>query len=193
MRRALKDLCEIASGFSFRGGVSDDEAGTHHVVQLGDVDWETDRVAWSDLPRVGDIEPKPHHHLRAGDVLFAAKGRTNRAIVVPEVGPAVAASTFFVLRPKRDDVLPEYLAWYVNTAPAQAHLLACSRGTNMRSVPKACLSALPVPFPPPDDQHRIATLDRLAREERDLISALADRKARLVEALGLRSALQHSA
>lgn len=182
----LRDLCEISSGFSFRGSVIDEPGGTYRVVQLGDVDWEAERVAWEDLPRVGGIDPGPHHLLRAGDILFAAKGRTNRAVFVPDDGPAVAASTFFVVRPIRTDVLAAYVGWYVNTAPAQAHFQTCSRGTNLRSVSKSCLGSLDVPLPPVDIQRRIAEAARLAREERELSDRLVAKRAALVEAACLR-------
>lgn len=184
----LQDVCEISSGFSFRGSVADEPGGTYRVVQLGDVDWEAERVAWEDLPRVGGIDPGPHHLLRAGDILFAAKGRMNRSVFVPDDGPAVAASTFFVVRPRQADVLAAYVGWYVNTAPAQAHFQMCSRGTNIRSVSKSCLGSLDLPLPPLDVQRRIVETVRLAREERELTDKLVAKRAALVETLLLSSA-----
>ena len=182
----LRDICEISSGFSFRGGVRDEPGGAYRVVQLGDVDWGAEQVAWERLPRVSGIAPAQRHLLQAGDVLFAAKGRDNRAILVPEVDGVVAASTFFVLRPQPGCVLPDYVAWYVNTARAQVHVQAGSRGTNMRSVPKACIASLPVPLPPLDVQRRIAGAVGLAREERALMAMLMEKKSAFVESACLR-------
>lgn len=178
----LQDVCEISSGFSFRGSVTDEPGGTYRVVQLGDVDWEAERVAWEGLPRVGGIDPGPHHLLHAGDILFAAKGRMNRAVLVADDGPAVAASTFFVVRPKRTDVLAAYVGWFVNTAPAQAHFQTCSRGTNIRSVSKSCLGSLDLPLPPLDVQRHIVETVRLAAKERELTAALVAKRAAFVEA-----------
>lgn len=188
----LQDICEISSGFSFRGSVTDESGGTYRVVQLGDVDWEAERVVWEDLPHMGGINPGPHHLLHAGDILFAAKGRTNRAVFVPDEGPAVAASTFFVVRPKQADVLASYVGWYLNTGPAQVHFERCSRGTNIRSISKACLGSLDLPLPPLDVQRRIAKVNRLARDERELALALHTSRAQLIEAVCLRATASHT-
>ena len=188
----LSGLCSISSGYSLRTGVgSDGEVGTP-VVQLRDVDWETGRVDWTALPTVPGIEPDEDRYLRAGDVLFSGKGQTHQAVLVPEDHRALAVSPFFVVRPERDDVDPAYVAWYLNAAPAQAHIHRCAVGATIRSVSKSCLGSLPVPLPPLDVQRQIAGAVRLAAQERALTADLADRKARLVETACLRSLHLHS-
>ncbi len=183
----LEDICEISSGFSFRGSVGDKPGGTYAVVQLGDIDWDGEQVSWASLPRVSGIEPLPRHLLQAGDVLFAAKGRVNRAILITSGNDTVPAATFFVLRPHPDRLLPAFLAWYINTSQAQGHIQAGGRGTNIQSVPKACIASLPVPVPPLSVQHGIAEAIRLAREQRRLLISLGDRKTDLVEEVCLRA------
>ena len=188
----LGDLCSVSSGYSLRTGVgADGEVGTP-VVQLRDVDWETGQVDWATLPAVPGIEPDEDRYLRAGDVLFSGKGQTHQAVLVSEGHRALALSPFFVLRPKRDDVAPAYVAWFLNTEPAQAHIHRCAVGATIRSVSKSCLSSLPVPLPPLDVQRRIAEAVRLAAEERALAADLASKKERLVDAACFRSLHTHT-
>jgi hypothetical protein len=72
---------------------------------------------------IEDISAK--HLLRAGDVLFAAKGTKNFAAVYEEHNlPAVASTSFFVIRLLSSDVLPEYMAWFLNNPNTQASLKA---------------------------------------------------------------------
>lgn len=187
----LSDLCSVSSGYSLRTGVGADGELGIPVVQLRDVDWETGQIDWTAIPTVSGIEPDEDRYLQAGDVLFSGKGQTHRAVLVREEHLALALSPFFVLRSTRDDVEPAYVAWYLNTAPAQAHIHRCAVGATIRSVSKSCLSSLPVPIPPLDVQHQIAEAVRLAAQERALAADLLDRKARLVEASCLRSLHLH--
>lgn len=181
----LAALCSIASGYSLRTGVTNQPVEGIPVVQLRNVDWQGGGIAWDALSVAEGVEPDASHRLRAGDVLFAARGQTNQAVVVTESRGALAASAFFVLRPARDGVDPAYLAWYLNTAPAQAHVRACAVGTKIASIPKPCLASLLVPLPPLYVQRRIAETVRLAAEERAIASDLFTSKARLVEAICL--------
>lgn len=182
----LDTLCLINTGASFRGRIIDEPAGTCRVVQLRDVDWDAGRIVWQGLDRVNGIEPRSHHLLRAGDVLFAAKGQTNGAVLVTEDGRAVATSSFFVIRARRPDVLGTYVAWYINTASAQVQLQKCARGTSLRSISKSCLGSLDLPLPPVETQHRIARAAQLAAEERELSSALLAKRGVLIEGTCLR-------
>lgn len=180
----LSELCSIQSGYSFRGRLDDTPNGRWAVVQLGDVDWDTGQIAWSELIRVDGVSPGPHHRLRNGDVLVAAKGGENGAILVAgaDEAEALAAPTFFVLRPAGDHVLPEYVAWYLGMPEAATHLRAAAQGTNLRTILKADLGSMSVPLPSLETQHRITTMARLQREERMLTELLMAKRAQFVEA-----------
>lgn len=182
----LNDICEIWSGFSFRGSVADEAGGSVVVVQLRDVDWETETVAWDALPRIAASSLGSHRLLQPGDILIAAKGQTNRAVLVSESG--VAASTFFVARVSREDFVPAYVTWALNAAPAQAHFDVCARGGSIRSVTKACLGAAPIPAPPVETQRRIAEVQRLALHERRLTADLSALRSRYADEASLRAA-----
>lgn len=94
----------------------------------------------------------------------------------------MASAALFVIRPNSDVALGSFVAWYLNTSPAQAHILRCARGTNMRSVSKSCLGSVEVPLPSLDAQRQLVDTIRLAREERTLSDLLSALKTRFVEA-----------
>lgn len=54
------------------------------------------------------------------DVVFHSRGEQNTATVLDERlrEPALAALPLMVLRPNRNVVSPEYLAWAINQSPA---------------------------------------------------------------------------
>lgn len=187
MPALLQDISTLRSGYAFRGSIKDDPMGSVRVVQLGDIDWERRRIDWDALPRVPFFSAASGHFLHTGDVLFVTRGRALKAIVVDTIERAVAAATFFVVRVP-SDVLPEYLAWYINSAPAQMHLAGCSRGSNLQTVTKACLGSLPVPVPPLHVQERIARADRLAFEEAQLLVALGEKRRTLADHVLLHAA-----
>ena len=85
----------------------------------------------------------------------------------------------FVLRPKMDIVLPEYLAWAMNQPPAQRHFDSFARGTNLRMVPRASLDALDIDVPELETQRKIVAIDALAERERALSVLAADKRRQL--------------
>src|SRR5665647_215766 len=81
------------------------------------------------------------HLLKPGDVLFASKGTKNFVAVYEKKNiPAVASTSFFVIRIKEDfknRVLPEYLRWFMNQPISQRFLQGNAIGTSMASIPKS--------------------------------------------------------
>lgn len=115
---------------------------------------------------------------------FLAKGAKNFAHAIANAPtPTLAASYFFVLQP-RNQVLPAYLAWFLNQ---ESTLRAVSRsatsGTPMPVVRRADLEALEITVPPLPMQNAIVQLDNLRREEHDLLCDLVHRRNVLVSAV----------
>lgn len=137
--------------------------------------------------RLRDVPDR--YWVKPGDVLFRSRGDRNTAITLDAgfSGPAVAVMPLVILRP-RQDVLPEYLAWYLNQANAQRHFDVCARGTGIRMIPMSCLSELDLPIPDLKTQRAIATVDGLARRELDLTTQLATKRQQLFTAALLRAA-----
>ncbi|MBN2595423.1 MAG: restriction endonuclease subunit S [Marinifilaceae bacterium] len=120
------------------------------------------------------------HILKKGDVLFAAKGTKNfAALYERDEMLAVASTSFFVVRLHDNNVLPEYLVWFLNHPSIQALLKGFARGTSMASISKAVLSELEVPIPNMQRQELILKIYKLRNEEKKLkqqIEALKEKE-----------------
>lgn len=109
------------------------------------------------------------HLLRNGDVLFAAKGTKNFATVYEYHNlPAVASTSFFVIRLTVKNVLPEYLAWFLNSHSTQMLLKGQAIGTSIPSISKQVLENLGIPVPVIETQKLILEIARLRNREKAL-------------------------
>ncbi len=180
----LPHISTIRTGYTVRGRLETAERGGVLTIQLGDIapdgsvnPEQLTRVCLGDLP--------DRYFVRAGDVVFRSRGERNTAVALDARfrQPALAVLPLFVLRPKLDIVLPEYLAWAMNQPPAQRHFDSFARGTKLRMVPRAGLDALNIDVPDLETQRRIVALDALAERERALAVLAADKRRQLTRLL----------
>ncbi len=109
------------------------------------------------------------HLLKGGDVLFAAKGTKNFAAVFENHNlPAVASTSFFVIRLTDKQLLPQFLAWILNSHSTQTLLKGQAIGTSIPSISKQVLSNLKIPLPSVDAQKAILQITRLHEKEKSL-------------------------
>lgn len=109
------------------------------------------------------------HLLKNGDVLFAAKGTKNFAAVFEHHNiPAVASTSFFVMRPSDQKVLPQYLAWFLNNHTTQTLLKGQAIGTSIPSISKQVLENLEITVPGMETQKAILQITKLRNKEKSL-------------------------
>ena len=192
MKTMLKQLAQVQIGYQPRGRIVPDPKGVCLIIQIKDLD---DQCA---LRTEGfyRITPEGANHERyqvnRGDVLFLSRGNRNFATAVDvNLQNTIAAGYFFILKLTGAAVLPEYLAWYINSAPAQQFIQnVARRGTYMPIVPKSALEALEVDVPPIHTQQTIVELERLSKRERSLLQKLEERRGELIRAFCLEAAKQ---
>jgi restriction endonuclease S subunit len=106
------------------------------------------------------------HLLKPGDVLFAAKGTKIFASVYEcHNEPAVASTSFFVIRLTDSKVLPEYLAWFLNHPKIHSLLKNQATGTSMPSISKSVIQNLEISIPSIEVQQSILNLAALQKKE----------------------------
>lgn len=182
MKKRLKDIADFGIGYQFRGKVKPNPKGAVRVVQIKDIDNDL-RIRVDDLVSVNVERPEPYL-TQQGDVLFLSRGHRLYAVVVPEVMPnTIATGYFFILRPRDRLVLPEYLAWSMNEPAFQESLRPYLRGSHMPMVSRADVEDLRIHLPPLAVQERIIDLQRLFDRERELTTAIQQKREALLHAV----------
>ena len=179
----IKYTHKVFSGPTLRERLSDFPAGDIVVLQMKDVS-QTDYSITDAPQKISDIGFLPHHYLQKGDILFLRAGANNFAVYYDGKFPlAVASSMFFVLRPLRNDVLSEYVAFFINQPIAQAKLHPVKAGTSVTNVAKAMLEQLDIPLPPVEVQKKIVNAHKQLLLEKALSENIIRNKSMLLNSI----------
>lgn len=167
----LGELAEVQMGYPFRSRLEHDPQGDVAVIQMKDID-DANLLHVEDAIRVALPKGKARHLLRAGDLLFRSRGRSNGAALVAQgIGPAVLSAPMLLIRPHT--VWPAYLCWYINTPSVQAQLTSLAEGTSVRMISAEALKTLDVPLPSLVTQHGIVQAAALAEKEQMLMGQIS--------------------
>jgi len=141
----LRRIANIQSGYLSRKKVEPDKDGSHFLLQARDVDSNNLSCSPDTLVQFNPDLSKKDWVLQSSDILFMARGTKNYSVLIEDLPDSVlAAGCFFILRVKREDVLPEFLWWYLN-----------------------------LPAPSMEIQKNIIETNRLMRTEQELLTVLA--------------------
>lgn len=178
MKTQLQDIATIQTGvFAKTGG-----EGDLVYIQAGFFD-DKGKLITRLFPNLNKDGIAERHWLKDGDVLFAAKGSKNFAAVFEAHNmPAVASTSFFVLRLSTTEILPHFLAWVLNSQKVLKLLKEHSVGTAIPSISKRQLASIEIPVPSIETQKTILTLYQLRQKECELfnqINMLKERKFEL--------------
>lgn len=127
---------------------------------------------------------------RAGDLLFIRNVSVGLTSVVTHDMPDFAIGQETVLLRRKSDVHPFYLRYALVGAEARHAIEGAMIGSTFRRINVSAIRSLPVPAPPLDEQHRIATyldqktakIDMLIGETEHFIELARERRAALIAA-----------
>jgi len=185
----VSQISDISAGYQFRGRVQPDAAGNVAVLQVKDLkgDGLHNSIDRASLATVTFEKDPSRYLLSSGDVLFLSRGSRVFATAFKDVPPNVIIPNYFYrLRPKRADsaattVLPEYLAWYLNSPKAQAQLRLVHAGSHMPVVSMNDFLDLTIDVPPLSVQQSIVAVAALAQREQQLLRELLNLKKQLID------------
>lgn len=177
MKRKLGNIAEIKTGVYAKPHLNGDVV----YLQANHFD-ENGKLVTKLHPDLFISEISQKHFLFPGDIVFAAKGTKNFAAVFEAHNQsAVASTSFFVIRLQEEEVIPEYLAWFLNHLETQKYLKSFARGSSMPSISKSVLSELEVPIPDISKQRIILKISNLRRQERRLVSQIDELKEHQIQ------------
>ena len=190
MKASLGNISEIQVGYQSRGGIRAHPDGSHLLLQARDFN-NLHQVDWSNLTRFTPTGSTTKSEIQPGDVLFLAKGQDNFACPVNCVtNHVLAANSFYILRPDQATILPDYLAWWLNQAPAQEYIQLNRSGSSLPFLSVSALSRLEVPIPYFEMQRKIGELELLRKKEADLLDLYLTKKSALIKTVCLNAIIE---
>ncbi len=194
--RALGDIAEVRTGFTFREKVEEIDAaeGTAHVAHIKDVRKAREATNCADLrasqlPTI-EWQGKDRAFVAPGAVLLPARGTRGgyfqASCLVEDSAsrlPVVVSSQFLIIKP-RAGVLSAYLCWALNQ-PAMQHFLAegASQGSSIVMLNTRQAKALKLQIPSLTTQHKILHLNRLWEQEQQLTQALLENREIMLQGM----------
>jgi restriction endonuclease S subunit len=135
------------------------------------------------LQSIDGFDPRSDRYfLDAGDVIMISKGYNINAFVIPEaLGKVVAVNSFLVMKPNRGKVIPEYLAWFLNSKRTQHFFKEMAAGTHIPNLSIKALEAVDFFLPSIEKQLQVRDLDKLKNREIHLHQEIASKKEQLVD------------
>ena len=164
MKTTLKDIASIQTGIFAKT----DSKGDIVYLQAKHFS-ETGQLHTILHPDINADNITEKHLLRTGDVLFAAKGTKNFATVYENHNePAVASTSFFVIRLSERNILPEFLVWLINHPTSQIFLKSKAIGSSIVSISKSVLEELEIFIPDLQTQKTVLQITNLRNTEKSL-------------------------
>ena len=179
MKTTLKDIATIQTGIFAKT----DSKGDIVYLQAKHFS-ETGQLHTTLHPEIKADNITDKHLLRTGDVLFAAKGTKNFAAVFENHNePAVASTSFFIIRLHEKNILPDYLAWLINHPIAQNFLKSKAIGTSIVSISKSVLEDLEISIPTLEIQQAVLKIHSLRKLELSIQKQMEELKGQYIQQL----------
>jgi len=118
--------------------------------------------------------------LKKGDILFQAKGNKFEAILInKDYENLISNQIYFNIRVSQE-ILPEYLVWYLNSEEAKLYYEKNTSGSTVKSINKKTLQELEIEVPTLKKQTEIVNLLKGFSIEKDKTLKYLEKKESLI-------------
>lgn len=177
----LSEVANITTGYPFRGRIKPSSKSEVLVLQMKDISGDLE-VDWSSCVKADLVGKKKPEWLINGDILLAARGNRNYALYVGEKiegYKAVAAPHFFLIRNTNNQILPEFLAWYLNQTTAQKYFELNAEGSAAKSLRRVVVENLEISIPSETEQHKAIEIAKNIKHQNQLAKQLIENNLKL--------------
>ena len=167
--KKISEIAEVVSGVYLLAA----PYGEVYYLQIKDLLSESPEKTASKVA----LSAKNERYLLAkGDLLFAGKGTTYLCKVFDLDIPAIASTTFYIIRIGDGDILPDYLCWYLSQPKTLAIIKSGQVGTGTPLIRKKILENLEIAIPDLKTQQQIVDLAKLQQKEEELLKTITEKR-----------------
>jgi restriction endonuclease S subunit len=146
MIKKISEIFEITRGFSFKQAIKPEENGNTKAVQAGNLkdNIEIDRDG---IIMIDGTNISTRAIVGCGDVILSSRGNLRAGIADSSLDGAIASASTFILRLKDKNILPEYVAAYLNSSQGQDSLKRASSSISITALATSELENIKIPVP----------------------------------------------
>jgi len=162
----IKDFCKTRVGHSFRKKMVNDPEGITKIVHPRNI-CRDGFLRFSTPPLQTSIASK--RPLRNGEILLQNKGRFAAAVFnMPENECWITPASVIILTLNTKEVLPEYIALYLNSAKGQQKLSKLKELSSIPFVTRPNLEKIDIPIPKIENQQMLVEINKAISKYKDL-------------------------
>ncbi|MGL5721789.1 MAG: restriction endonuclease subunit S [Brevinema sp.] len=151
----IGSYCELDTGVTFRDKPSIDSQGEIYLISLQDVN--TPFIQGLGKLCIKDEVPT-NQWLEEKDILFKPRGNFIASLVEEVPVYCVTMAPIIRIRVTSNQLIPEYLVWYLNSSYSQRHFQALAARSTLLAISKSQLETLPIIVPSLEKQKKIANI-----------------------------------
>jgi restriction endonuclease S subunit len=175
----LGEIAELTTGLNYMQKELSENPNSIPLIQVKDI--HNNILNKSSVIRINKENIDVRLLLKNNDILFAAKGNRNFAYYYRgEFNDATVSSAFFIIRLIINDIMPEYLVWYLNSKQAKKFFRENVRGTFIPNISIAVMSKMNIPIPDIKTQETIIKLGNGQKLEKSLIEQIVYKRELLI-------------
>ncbi|MEI6378090.1 MAG: restriction endonuclease subunit S [Candidatus Falkowbacteria bacterium] len=152
--KCIKDIANVILGYTFRSTLEKEKNGDILVLQARNIT-ESLIIKESDLLRAYLGNNRTNALVNNNDVVLSSRGSFKSAVAQVSSQRVVASSSVYLIRLKGNELLPEYLAIYLNSSLAQKQIKDLSTGVVINSLLRRSVEGIGVWIPSLENQQKV--------------------------------------
>lgn len=181
--RNLKDIAQIQVGFTLaRAKASPSSSETYSYKMFSINAFPIDGIQMIhgyENPYLSSEKISKNYITHKGDVVIRLREPIKSLFITKDEEGLLVSSLAVIVRVDENEILGEYLAYYLNSTLSQNYFQTKVRGTAIPMIRVADLKEMPIPTPSLSRQRQIVALMRESDRQTSLLSELIKQKTRL--------------
>jgi len=165
----LKDIADIIAGYTFRMALEPQIDGLMTVIQSKDV-LDNLYINKNNLTKIDLQKYQSKALIEENDIIISSRGSFKAGVVEGNVVNSIASSSVYILRLKDKNVIPEYLAIYLNSVKGQKNIKNKMTGSVIKTILRKDLENLKILLPSKDVQNKIINLYKNNQAQQKLLT-----------------------
>lgn len=156
-QKQIKDIAEVILGYTFRSSLEKQIEGDVLVLQARNIS-EDIIITNGHLMRIELGNNRTNAFVKNNDVVLSSRGSFKSGAIKTDSKNIVAASSVYILRLKTNEVLPEYMAIYLNSDFAQKQIKEKITGVVINALLRRNVEELEIIIPSLEAQQKVISI-----------------------------------